>query len=221
MAKVNFERRAQIGRERSERTRQTLLSVARGLYAERPASKVTVDDIIARSGLAKGTFYYHFHDLTALTNELALELASEFARSLAALREPLSSPMARVARGVDGHLRYVTRHPEWGRIVVNALADFPRTAIPNRPDLIEDLQMAQEAGQLRFENVALAADIVIAMVIEATASICSGTYRRSIIPETVAAVLRALGLTPAAADKLVARIEKMPPPDQVRRLTSG
>ncbi len=214
MAKVNLERRAQIGRERKERTRQALLSAARSLYAEQPVSKVTVDDVVARAGLAKGTFYYHFNDLTAILNELALELASEFARSLALLRMPLSSPMARIARAVDGHLRHVAEDPEWGRIITHAVASFPRGAIPNRPDLIEDLELAQQADQLRFQNIELAADIVIAMVVEATAAICSGLDPKTMIPETVAAVLRALGLTPAAAERVLAQIEKIPHPSR-------
>src|SRR5271165_3388044 len=149
MAKVNLARRAEIGRERKERTRQALLTAARSLYAERQLSRVTVDDVVARAGLAKGTFYYHFDDLSEILNELTLELAAELARSLALLRMPLASPMARIARAVDGHLRHVANDPEWGRIIVHAAWSFPRTAIPNRPDLIEDLQLAQQAGQLK------------------------------------------------------------------------
>jgi AcrR family transcriptional regulator len=212
MAKVNLERRAEIGRERKERTRQALLTAARSLYAERPLSRVTVDDVVERAGVAKGTFYYHFNDLGEILNELTLELAAEFARSLALLRMPLSSPMARIARAVDGHLRHVAKDPEWGRIIVHAAWSFPRSAIPNRPDLIEDLELARQAGQLRFQNIDLAADVVLAMVIEATAAICSGHSANVVIPDTVAAVLRALGLAPAAADKVLAQIAEMPPP---------
>ena len=60
MAKVNLERRAQIGRERKERTRQALLSAARSLYAEFPASKITVDDVVARAGFGKGNILLSF-----------------------------------------------------------------------------------------------------------------------------------------------------------------
>lgn len=181
MAKVNLERRAQIGRERKERSRQALLGAVRSLYAELPASKITVDEVVARAGLAKGTFYYHFNDLTALLDELALELASELARSLANLRRPLSSPTARIARAVNGFLRHVAEDPEWGRILLHAAANLPRRAIPNRPDLIEDLELALQAGQLRFQNIELAADMVLAMVVEATAAICSGLYPGTVI----------------------------------------
>jgi len=212
MAKVNLERRAQIGRERKERSRQALLNAARSLYAERRLSKVTVDDLVARAGLAKGTFYYHFNDITAILDELSIELFSEFARLLAELRKPVSSPMGRIARAVDGHLRYVAQDPEWGQMLVHAAANIPRSAIPNRPDLIEDLELAREAGLLRFRNIDLAADVVLAMVIEATAIICSEPRNSgTVISETVPAVLRALGLTPAAADKVLAQVEKMPP----------
>ena len=82
--------------------------------------------------------------------------------------------------------------------------------IPSRRDLIEDLERAQKAGQLRFQNLELAADIVLAMVVEATAAICSGLYPGTVIQESVAAVLRALGVAPDEADRVLAQIEKMP-----------
>jgi AcrR family transcriptional regulator len=171
-----------------------------------------VDDIVARAELAKGTFYYHFSDITAILDELSVELFSEFARLLAELRRPVSSPMGRIARAVDGHLRYVAQDPEWGKMLVLAAANIPKSAIPSRPDLIEDLELARKAGLLRFRNVGLAADVVLAMVIEATAIICSDPHNsRKVNSETVAAVLRALGLTPGAADKVRAQVEKMPP----------
>ena len=118
--------------------------------------------------------------------------------------------MARIACAVNGYLGHVGEDPEWGRILLYAAANLPKRDIPSRPDLIEDLERAQKAGQLRFQNLELAADIVLAMVVEATAAICSGLYPSVVIREAVPAVLRALGLNPDEADSVLALIEKMP-----------
>lgn len=41
------------------------------LLEEKPATKITVVDIVKRCGITRNTFYYHFQDIPALTQELA------------------------------------------------------------------------------------------------------------------------------------------------------
>jgi AcrR family transcriptional regulator len=43
-----------------DETRRQLLGAAAGLIAQRGYSATTVNEIVARSGLSKGTFYWHF-----------------------------------------------------------------------------------------------------------------------------------------------------------------
>ena len=78
MARVDLARRAEIGRDRSARTRAELVAAARGLYAARPFDQVTVDDVVAAAGVAKGTFYVHFDSVTDLQSVVADDLAREF-----------------------------------------------------------------------------------------------------------------------------------------------
>ena len=56
MARIDLARRAQIGRDRSARTRAELIAAARSLFAARPVGQVTVADVVAAAGVAKGTF---------------------------------------------------------------------------------------------------------------------------------------------------------------------
>ena len=78
MARVDLARRAEIGRDRSARTRAELVAAARGLYAARPFDQVTVDDVVAAAGVAKGTFYVHFDSVADLQSVVADDLAREF-----------------------------------------------------------------------------------------------------------------------------------------------
>lgn len=215
MAKVNLQRRAEIGRERSERTRAGLLAAARALFAERRMEAVSVDDIIAKAGVAKGTFYYHFDDMNAITDAVGREIAADLARALAALRMPLLSPMARIARAVDAFLRRAAADKDWARLLARTAAAAPRSAIPNRPDLIDDLKLAQASGLLRLSNVELAADLVLAMVLEATMAMCEGADAEIVIPEMISAVLRTVGIAPAAAEKIVQQVRALPMPPWV------
>ena len=78
MAKVDPERRAQIGQEKRAKTRAQLISAATSLFAKRAVESVTVDDIVNEARVAKGTFYVHFDDLNALTVAVADELVRTF-----------------------------------------------------------------------------------------------------------------------------------------------
>ena len=84
MARIDLARRAQIGRDRSARTRAELIAAARGLYAARPFDQVTVDDVVGAAGVAKGTFYVHFDSLAELQSIVADELGARVRRTAAA-----------------------------------------------------------------------------------------------------------------------------------------
>ena len=78
MAKVNLERRAEIGAEKRARTRSQMLAAANALFAKRPWDSVTVDDVVNEAGVAKGTFYVHFDDMGALIAAVADDLIKTF-----------------------------------------------------------------------------------------------------------------------------------------------
>ena len=54
MAKVDLARRAQIGQEKRARTHAALVTAAKSLFALRSIESVTIDEIVAEAGLAKG-----------------------------------------------------------------------------------------------------------------------------------------------------------------------
>ena len=47
---------------RKERKRQSLLAAAYGLFTEKGVAKTSVDEIVRRANVAKGTFYLYFQD---------------------------------------------------------------------------------------------------------------------------------------------------------------
>lgn len=55
---------------KGERTRGRILEIARQLVLERGFSGTAIDDIIARAGLTKGAFFYHFEGKQQLAEQL-------------------------------------------------------------------------------------------------------------------------------------------------------
>ena len=93
MAKVNLERRAEIGQEKRARTRAQLLAAASALFAKRSWASVTIDDLVREAGVAKGTFYVHFEDMHALTIAVADELIRSFDELIQPRRAATSDPL--------------------------------------------------------------------------------------------------------------------------------
>ena len=62
---------ATLGHSRSRQTRRDIIAAAIQLSETRSFDDVTVDEIIAMAGVAKGTFYYHFRRKEDVLVELA------------------------------------------------------------------------------------------------------------------------------------------------------
>jgi AcrR family transcriptional regulator len=76
---VNF--RTRTGQARRAKTRARILMTAFALFDERGVDKVTVEDVRASAGLARGSFYNYFltyeHMLKALATQISLQINEE------------------------------------------------------------------------------------------------------------------------------------------------
>jgi AcrR family transcriptional regulator len=72
---VNF--RTRTGQVRRARTRARILSTAFALLDERGVDRVTVEDVRASAGLARGSFYNYFLTYEHMLKELAAEISRQ------------------------------------------------------------------------------------------------------------------------------------------------
>jgi AcrR family transcriptional regulator len=199
MARVNLERRAEIGLAKRNRTRAAILEAARACYAQPTAAPVTVEAVMRAAGLAKGTFYVHFEDLAALEAELGETLTEELDRRLQPARLAADHPLTRVATGVTVLLRDLARTPAQARLVARAAMAIPDVVNAMQGHLREDLAEARAAGLLAVGSVELAARIVTALSQQAARDLAERRIDDSALPDIVRAVLRAIGCAPREA----------------------
>ncbi|OYQ37817.1 TetR family transcriptional regulator [Niveispirillum lacus] len=74
--------------QRAVETRDRLLAVATALIAETGYAGVRIDEIVARAGMAKGTFFAHFKDKDGLMDLLIAQRIAEFLDALEASPVP-------------------------------------------------------------------------------------------------------------------------------------
>ena len=95
------------GSAKREERRQQLLDSARDAFAEHGYQAVTVDDVVARARIARGTFYLYFEDkravLDALVDEFLQRIAAvivgiDIAHGEHSAREQLRQNVERIVR---------------------------------------------------------------------------------------------------------------------------
>jgi AcrR family transcriptional regulator len=209
MARINLARRAQIGRDRSARTRAQLLTAARTLYAARPFDQVTVDDVVGAAGVAKGTFYVHFDSLADLQSIVADELAREYDELLQPRRLALDDPIERIAAGCGAFIAQTLRDPAWGALVARSAATMPNVAGVARKRLKEDIDRAARDGHLGGVTPELAFNFATGIMLHMMLSAPQQPRSPQQASAVVAGILRAIGVAPekaaAAAQRAVAR----------------
>jgi AcrR family transcriptional regulator len=192
--KIDLARRAEIGREKRERTRAQIVEAGLILLADRPPEALTVDALVEAAGVAKGTFYYHFQSVEELVAAVGAKLADSFDELLAPSRLGEPDPIVRMSLAFTKFLEKAINDPLWGRLVVRSV-EAPAALDRIRENLQADLAKAIGQGRVALPDVELAADIVIGIWIQVT----RGTLERRATPDlprqALDAVLRALGVT--------------------------
>jgi AcrR family transcriptional regulator len=221
MARIDLARRAEIGRDRSARTRAQLVAAARGLYAARPFNQVTVDDVVAAAGVAKGTFYVHFDNLNDLQILVADDLAREFDELLQPRRLALDDPLERIAAGCGAFVVQALRDPAWGALVAHSAAAMPSVAGVPRKRLREDIDRAVRNRQLNGVTADLAFDFANAIVLHAMQTASEKRKSAKQATAIVAGILRAIGVAPAKAAAVAVRATNSEQSQRQRPLKSG
>jgi AcrR family transcriptional regulator len=173
-------------------TRAFLLQVAAEVFAERGYAETTMAELISRSGLTKGAFYFHF----ASKEELALTVIDEKQQYW------LEGVKAAAPAGSSA----ISRLQAFGPALVAMHRDDPSMFSVSR--LMRDLSLIPGARELVRDHIrswiALLADVIA----EAQAD---GDFRQNIDPADAAAVLV------AAADGLKDLGNLLDPPSQAQQ----
>jgi AcrR family transcriptional regulator len=153
--------------QRRQATREQLLQAAAELFDAQGYEDTTIDQIVARARLAKGTFYQHFE------SKIAILLAVVRAQQSVSQRDLLHDPDPRVA--IEEYLQGVCRWFQEHALVAEALLwqslKQKDLAQPNstRGTLAKLLRRAQEQGQARLDLDAKAlASYLTGVTVQAT-----------------------------------------------------
>ncbi|WP_338468156.1 TetR/AcrR family transcriptional regulator [Novosphingobium sp. ZN18A2] len=136
---------------RAARSRAALIEAGLRLFAAKPVDAVSVDEIVAAAGVAKGTFFNHFDDKHAFAASLAAEIRLEIERQVDEANSGETDPAVRLAGGMRVAARFALT--DRARTLVMLRADSGATGAkhPLNAGVSRDLLDAISAGAARPE----------------------------------------------------------------------
>jgi AcrR family transcriptional regulator len=208
MARIDSARRAEIGREKRARTRSQIVAAAKSLFAQRAVESITVDDLVTKAGVAKGTFYVHFDDLAALTAAVADELVGTLDELLQPQRLSISDPLTRVAFGCNSFIEKGLGDPAWANMVARMARSDPDVGQVARSRLRDDLARALEEMPQQAPSLVLALEVTLGVMLQALAAIGERRLVAKDREAAIACVLRAIGADARRVRSTLARLPR-------------
>lgn len=136
---------------RAARTRTALVTAGFDLLAVKPIDAIPIDEVVAKAGVAKGSFFNHFADKQAFAAAIATEVRLELEEEISRANRDVICPLERIAGGMFVGARFTIDHPKRTAVLLRSSAGVTARAHPLNKGVAEDFDEACERGLLREE----------------------------------------------------------------------
>lgn len=107
---------------RSDVTKRKLFDAAMELIGERGFTDASVDEIVERAGVAKGTVYYHFAGKAELVEALIADRLAPLTQAFTdAAEDHADDPRAAVEAIVHAELEFLTEHQSFSKLLLTEM----------------------------------------------------------------------------------------------------
>lgn len=194
--------RASIGLQKRERTRARLIESAYQVFARKGVDAVTIDDIIAEAGVARGTFYNYFQTPEDVLKAVAGNMSDEINQKIWVQYAAINDPAERLAIAIRQFLHSCIRDSTWGWVIVRiGLVAAPLSETMER-GMMTDLEAGIRLNRFQVDNLQAACDLVLGTGLMAIHSILSGSTAKD-YPEHIAKIiLKTLGVDDTEAHSI-------------------
>ena len=185
------------------RTRDALLAALQELLLDSEPSAISVPRLVARCGVAQGTFYNYFDSLPDAIDAVGVLLLAEHARVLALLTADAADDAEVVARSARQTLLLLAHRPDVGRLLFDSGLPADRISAGVRAHLHADLQRGIDSGVFAVPDFQVVCTVYAGVILGAALDLYRGRLPADAIPEVVEYLLRVLGVSEPKARRLV------------------
>lgn len=189
---------------KAARTRAALLAALQQCLLESAGAAVSVPQLVARAGVAQGTFYNYFESLPAAVDAVGELLLAEHFRTVLNVIAGAADAAEVVARSDLQTLMLFARRPDVGRLIFESGQPVDRLIFfkAARRHLLANLQWGADTGVFSAGDLQVACSIHIGAMIGASLDVHRGRLTLDAGPEVVARLLRELGVSKRRAMRL-------------------
>jgi len=203
MSTSNSKRRAEIGRERREKTHRRLIAAAARVIVDRGEERATIDDFIQAAGVARGTFYNYFSTREEIIEALWASIGKDPFRQIAAACRTIDNAAEQLITFARLVIDRTARDQVWGWLIY-AMSSDPKTVNDDlRSFPSPELEAGAAEGTLSFEQLESESDLVVCVVRNAMRVNLTGPVPDGYNESTCRMILLALGVGRREADRLI------------------
>lgn len=189
-----IERRAEIGRERREKTRKLLLTAAARVVAARGTEGVVIDDFIKAAGVARGTFYNYFKTREQLIAALWEHLGDTPLRSIKTAHAADKDPAYRLTSGLRMTIHKAARDHVWGWLLYRITLGDAVLNEELRSFPMFDIKAGLASGRFAPADPEVVCDYFVGVSMMAVKAVIIGERPADHAEQCAYMVLRGLGL---------------------------
>lgn len=196
-------RRAEIGLERREKTRQKLIAAAARVIATSGDKNATIDDFIQAAGVARGTFYNYFPTREDLLDALWTQVGKDPFLEIRQACATLDDPAERLIAQAYLILKRSGEDQVWGWLVFALSGNAETVNADLRAYPAPDLEAGLAEGRLHYDNLDSARDLVVGTVRAGMKTQLSGRGSCEYAVAICRMILLALAVRPAEVDGIM------------------
>ena len=199
--------RPAVAAARRDRMRTHLIESALRSVLVHGSVAVPLEALLQQAEVSRGTFYKYFPDVPALVQTAAAALSDELIASLHPMVQAHDDPAQRLAAGLSGVLDLVRRAPLLGHLLGGTgwPAVQPGEEHAFNRLVRSDVERGQRTRRFARMDVSLAMELLAAHVVAAARRLADGGDPAQLTRQTVAALLRCLGVDDGEARSLARR----------------
>lgn len=189
---------------KAARTRAALLVALQQCLLESDGVAVSVPQLVARAGVAQGTFYNYFDSLPAAVDAVGELLLAEHFRTVLNVIIGAVDAAEVVARSDLQTLMLFAHRSDVGRLVFESGQPVDRLIFFRgaRSQLLANLQWGVDTGAFSAGDLEVACSIHIGAMVGASLDVYRGRLPLDAGPEVVARLLRDLGVSKRRSTRL-------------------
>ncbi len=138
---------------RAQKTRSAIEHAGLKLFAANAVESVSIDDIVRTANVAKGSFYNHFDDRSALVMSLLRGIRAEIEASVQTANAQIDDPAERIITGIFIYGRFSLQEHERASVLIRIERFGIDINYPLNKGVLNDLQSGINSGQFNLNSL--------------------------------------------------------------------